>query len=127
MGDFDRLQQVFVNLVQNASKYTQAGGDIWLKLFLEGKEAVAKIEDNGIGISADILPQIFDLFAQAEHSGEYSAGGLGVGLSVVKDLVSLHGGAVLVRSDGMGHGSEFTVRLPLADSEQVRFDDPARN
>jgi two-component system CheB/CheR fusion protein len=127
MADADRLQQVFVNLIQNAVKYTQEGGDIWVKLFLDGKEAAIKIEDNGVGISADLLPQIFDLFAQAETSEEFSAGGLGIGLSVVKDLVRLHGGSVQVRSDGLGRGSEFSVRLPLAGESEARPDDPRRD
>jgi two-component system CheB/CheR fusion protein len=124
MADADRLQQVFVNLIQNAVKYTHEGGDIWVKLLLDGKEAAIKIEDNGVGISADLLPQIFDLFAQAETSEEYAAGGLGIGLSVVKDLVRLHGGSVQVRSDGLGRGSEFSVRLPLAGESESRPDDP---
>lgn len=127
MADADRLQQVFVNLIQNAVKYTPEEGGIWVKLLLDGKEAAIKIEDNGIGISADLLPKIFDLFAQAETSEEYSAGGLGIGLSVVKDLVRLHGGSVQVRSDGVGRGSEFTVRLPLAGESESRPDDPRRD
>jgi PAS domain S-box-containing protein len=127
LADADRLQQVFVNLLQNAAKYTHEEGEIWFKLFLEGKEAVVKVEDNGIGISADVLPQIFELFAQAESGEKYSAGGLGVGLSVVKDLVRLHGGSVQVRSDGLGRGSEFAVRLPLAGSDRQRPDDPSRS
>jgi PAS domain S-box-containing protein len=127
MADGDRLKQVFVNLIQNAAKYTQEQGDIWIKLFLDGKEVTVKIEDNGIGISADVLPQIFDLFTQAEAGEEFAAGGLGIGLSLVKDLVRLHGGSIQVRSDGLGRGSEFAVRLPLTGAGESRPDDPSRD
>jgi PAS domain S-box-containing protein len=121
-ADPSRLQQVFVNLIQNAAKYTHYGGHIWVKLFLEGREAVVKIEDDGIGISAEMLPEIFELFTQAEFRGDDPNTGLGIGLSVVKDLVTLHGGTVQVRSDGIGKGSEFTVRLPLAGPDAQRAD-----
>ena len=127
LADADRLQQVFVNLIQNAAKYTQEMGDIWVKLLLEGQEAAVKVEDNGIGISPEVLPGIFDLFAQAESSEEFSRGGLGVGLSVVKELVDLHGGSVQVRSDGLGRGSDFVVRLPLIGVDASRPDDPGGN
>lgn len=118
LADGDRLRQVFVNLLENAAKYTEYGGSIFLKLFGEGNEAIVKVEDTGIGISSEDLPRIFDLFTQAELVG--SRGGLGIGLSVVKDLVTLHGGSVQVRSDGIGKGSEFMVRLPLAPSHDGR-------
>ncbi len=127
LADADRLQQVFVNLIQNAAKYTQETGEIWVKLLLEGQEAAVKVEDNGIGISPEVLPGIFDLFAQAESSEEFSRGGLGVGLSVVKELVDLHGGSVQVRSDGLGRGSDFVVRLPLIGVDGSRPDDPGGN
>ncbi len=127
LADADRLQQVFVNLIQNAAKYTQETGDIWVKLLLEGQEAAVKVEDNGIGISPEVLPGIFDLFAQAESSEEFSRGGLGVGLSVVKELVDLHGGSVQVRSDGLGRGSDFVVRLPLIGVDASRPDYPGGN
>lgn len=122
-ADPDRMQQVFVNLLQNAAKYTEFGGNIWVKLYVEGKDAVVKVEDTGIGISPEILPRIFDLFTQAEFASD--SGGLGIGLSVVKDLVTLHGGSVQVRSDGIGKGSEFTVRLPLAGRDENRPDQPS--
>lgn len=124
MADADRLQQVFVNLIQNASKYTPDAGNVWVKLFLEGGEAAVKVEDDGMGISSDVLPKIFDLFTQALTSEQASVGGLGIGLSVVKDLVQLHGGSVQVRSDGLGHGSEFSVRLPLIAAKERGLDDP---
>jgi PAS domain S-box-containing protein len=112
-GDANRLQQVFVNLVNNAVKYTPQGGKIWIKATFEGEEAVIQVADTGIGISPEMLPRIFDLFTQEESARTKSPGGLGIGLALVKDLVTLHGGQVLVRSDGRNKGSEFTVRLPL--------------
>jgi len=112
--DADRMRQVFTNLIQNASNYTKNGGTIWVKASVEAGEAVVKVEDNGVGISPDSLPHIFDLFTQAEFAGDRKERGLGIGLSVVKDLTQMHGGSVQVRSDGLGKGSEFTVRLPLA-------------
>jgi PAS domain S-box-containing protein len=117
--DADRMRQVLVNLIENASNYTKNGGSIWVKASVESGEAVVKVEDNGVGISPDVLPHIFDLFTQAEFAGEKKDGGLGIGLSVVKDLTQMHGGSVQVRSDGLGKGSEFTVRLPLAKCEDV--------
>ena len=117
--DRARMHQVLVNLLANAAKYTPAGGRIWVKAALEGEEAVVRIEDNGVGIPTEMLPRIFDLFTQVESSRGHSQGGLGIGLSLVKELVSLHGGSVQVRSDGPGKGAEFTVRLPLAPSASL--------
>lgn len=115
-ADPDRLGQVFINLITNAAKYTHDGGRIWVKGTTEGDEAVVHIEDSGVGIPPDMLPHIFELFTQVESSRPQSRGGLGIGLSVVKNLVTLHGGSVQVRSDGPGKGSEFTVRLPMQSS-----------
>lgn len=126
-GDRARLQQVFVNLIQNAAKYTQHGGRIWVKVSVEGTDAVVKVEDNGIGISPELMPQIFDLFTQAEFDSGSHPGGLGLGLSIVRDLVALHGGTVQVRSDGIGKGSEFTIRLPLKGADAGRPDRPEVN
>ncbi len=114
-ADPTRLRQVFINLVQNAGKFTGDGGTIWIKATVEGDEAVVRMQDTGIGISPDIMPHIFDLFTQAESAGRPESG-LGIGLSVVKDYTALHGGTVQAASDGLGKGSEFTVRLPLPDS-----------
>jgi PAS domain S-box-containing protein len=111
-ADAARLQQIFVNLIENAAKYTDPGGSVWIKLATEGEKAVVRIEDTGIGIPADVLPRIFELFTQAEAQPARGRG-LGIGLAVVKDLVALHGGTVQVVSDGPGKGSEFIVRLPL--------------
>lgn len=113
--DFERLQQVFVNLLNNAAKYTPPGGRIRVALTPEGDEAVARVEDNGVGIPPEMLPRIFDLFAQVDSSRAHSRGGLGIGLALVKNLVSLQAGTVQVRSDGIGKGSQFVVRMPLAD------------
>ena len=112
-ADPERLEQVFVNLIINAAKYTPEGGRIWVKGTTEGDEAVVRIEDTGIGVPPEMLPRIFELFTQAESSRPLSQGGLGIGLSLVKNLVTLHGGTVQVRSEGQGKGSEFTVRLPM--------------
>jgi two-component system CheB/CheR fusion protein len=113
-ADPDRLRQVFTNLINNAVKYTPEGGRVWVKATAEGSQAVVGVEDNGVGIAPEMLPKIFELFTQEEESRYRSEGGLGIGLSLVKSLVTLHGGSVQVRSEGRGKGSEFTVRLPLA-------------
>jgi two-component system CheB/CheR fusion protein len=112
-ADPDRLEQVFVNLLVNAAKYTPSGGRIWVKATTDGSEAVVQVEDTGIGISPELLPRIFDLFTQADGARSMAQEGLGIGLAVVKELVTLHEGTVQVRSNGPGKGSEFAVRLPL--------------
>jgi two-component system CheB/CheR fusion protein len=108
-----RLGQVFINLIENASKYTEEGGLIWVKATVEGDEAVTRVQDTGIGIAPEVMPHIFELFTQAEIASR-SQDGLGIGLSVVKQYVALHGGSVQAVSDGVEKGSEFTVRLPLS-------------
>jgi two-component system CheB/CheR fusion protein len=113
-ADQDRLRKVFVNLLNNAVKYTPEGGRVWVKATVEAAEAVVGVEDTGVGIAPGTLPRIFDLFTQEGESRYRSEGGLGIGLSLVKGLVTLHGGSVQVRSEGRGKGSEFTVRLPLS-------------
>ena len=112
-ADAARLEQVLVNLLTNAAKYTDQGGRIGLSVEQEGPAVLIKVRDNGIGIAPELLPRIFDLFTQAERSLDRSQGGLGIGLSLVQRLVELHGGTVTVRS-ALGQGSEFAVRLPLA-------------
>jgi PAS domain S-box-containing protein len=112
-ADPERLVQVFVNLLGNAAKYTPSCGTLWIKATLEGHEAVIRFADTGVGIPTDMLPRIFDLFTQVEASQPLSQGGLGIGLTLVKNLVAQHGGSVQVRSEGVGKGSEFIVRLPL--------------
>ena len=113
-GDPVRLTQVFANLLGNASKYTGDGGRIVLRAWRAGEEVVVQVSDNGSGIAADMLPQIFDLFIQGPRSLARSEGGLGIGLNVVRNLVSMHGGTVTAESAGEGRGSMFTVRLPLS-------------
>ncbi len=110
-----RLAQVLSNLLNNAAKYTQRGGLIALTVKRSGGEAVFRVADNGIGISAEMLPKVFELFTQVERSLDRSQGGLGVGLTVVKRLVEMHGGRVEAASSGAGGGSEFTVRLPAIE------------
>ncbi|HEX8883206.1 MAG TPA: ATP-binding protein, partial [Noviherbaspirillum sp.] len=112
-GDSTRLTQVIGNLVNNAAKYTEAGGRITVSLEREGGWLVIRVADNGMGMSPQILPHVFNLFLQAERSLDRSLGGLGIGLSVVKRLTELHGGTVEARSAGERLGSEFIVRLPV--------------
>jgi PAS domain S-box-containing protein len=113
-GDLTRLAQVFSNLVNNASKYTPRGGRIDVTAWREGDEVCVAVSDNGSGISAELLPQVFDLFAQGEHPVPGAQGGLGIGLWLVRRLVELHHGSIAAESPGVGQGSTFTVRLPLA-------------
>jgi PAS domain S-box-containing protein len=108
-----RLAQVVGNLLTNAAKYTEPGGRIWLTARREGGEAVLRVRDTGIGIAPEMLPRVFDLFVQADHTATRAQGGLGIGLTLVKNLVEMHHGAVQADSAGLGAGSEFVVRLPL--------------
>ena len=113
-ADVTRLEQVLANLLRNAAKYTEPGGRIELAALRAGGEAVVCVKDTGIGIAPDLLPRVFDLFAQGDQPLDRSEGGLGIGLTLVRSLVEMHGGRVEARSDGPGLGSEFVVRLPLA-------------
>ncbi len=110
-GDRVRLAQVLSNLLNNAAKYTGEGGKITLSITAEGSDVVIEVNDNGIGIAPDMLPHIFDLFTQADHSLAHSQGGLGIGLTLVRRLVEIHGGTIAATSAGLGQGSSFTVRL----------------
>jgi PAS domain S-box-containing protein len=114
--DSIRMAQVISNLLNNASKYTEKGGHISLIAQRHGREAVITVRDTGIGIAPDHLPHLFEMFSQLTPALERSQGGLGVGLSLVKGLVELHGGRVEAYSDGIGKGSEFTIRLPVVDA-----------
>jgi signal transduction histidine kinase/DNA-binding response OmpR family regulator len=113
-----RLEQILTNLLVNAAKYTDPGGEIWLSAARDGAEVLFRVRDSGIGIGPDLLPNVFDLFAQANRSLHRAEGGLGIGLTIVRGLAELHGGRVRVTSDGLGRGSEFVVALP-ATAEPV--------
>ena len=121
-GDNMRLTQVFCNLLNNAAKYTDNGGSIAVRLSTEPDGALVTVEDNGIGIAADQLSKVFDMFAQVERANDRVQGGLGIGLNIVKHLVGMHGGNIEVRSDGLGMGSSFAVHLPL---DTTRAKEPA--
>lgn len=114
-GDLVRLAQVITNLLTNAARYTDRGGEITVSVTADaaGDWAIVSVRDTGIGIAPEVLPKVFDMFVQAEHGISRRQGGLGLGLTLVKSLVNLHGGEVEARSDGLGKGSEFVVRLPL--------------
>jgi signal transduction histidine kinase len=112
-ADAARLEQVFVNLLSNAAKYTDAGGNVGLSVEREQGAAIVRIRDSGIGIAPEVLPHVFDLFVQADPSSRRGNAGLGIGLALVRNLVERHGGFATVASAGLGHGSEFTVRLPV--------------
>jgi signal transduction histidine kinase/ActR/RegA family two-component response regulator len=114
-GDAVRLSQVVCNILQNASKYTPEGGRIALRASVKGRNVEIVVADNGEGISAATLPHVFDMFVQDERTLGRAQGGLGIGLTVVRQMVELHGGTVEARSDGLGAGSEFIVTLPIVD------------
>lgn len=112
-GDLTRLVQVVGNLLNNAAKFTEEGGQIQLEVSQENGQAVIRVRDNGIGLTEDLIPHVFDLFTQADRSLDRSQGGLGIGLTLVRNLVEMHGGTVEAKSEGPGQGSEFTIWLPL--------------
>jgi PAS domain S-box-containing protein len=116
-ADLTRLAQVFGNLLSNSAKYTDKGGRIWLTGEERQSQAVVTVRDTGIGIPAEDIPRIFDMFAQVDRTSERTIGGLGIGLALVKGLVEMHGGSVTVESSGPDQGSTFTVTLPMLDSE----------
>jgi PAS domain S-box-containing protein len=117
-ADLTRLAQVFSNLLNNAAKYTEPGGRISLTGELSGGEVLVRVRDNGLGIPADALPRIFEMFSQVDRNMERAQGGLGIGLTLVRRLVEMHGGTVEARSDGPGQGSEFFVQLPIPKTAQ---------
>ncbi len=119
-GDSTRLAQVFSNLLNNAAKYSERGGQIWLHAERQGSDLVVSVRDTGIGIPAEMLPRIFEMFSQVDHSRDRSRGGLGIGLMLVKRLVEMHGGTITVASEGPGMGSEFIIRLPAALDHPVK-------
>lgn len=111
-ADPTRLEQILINLLNNAAKYTEPGGRIWLTAEREGDEAVLRVRDSGVGISPELVRRVFDLFMQGDRSPDRSQGGLGIGLTLVRSLAEMHGGSVQACSAGLGRGSELTVRLP---------------
>ena len=119
VADLVRLAQVVSNLLANAAKYSDEGAEIRLTAAREGDLAVIRVRDQGIGIAADKLRAVFDLFVQVDAAGNRAQGGLGIGLTVVQNLVEMHGGAVEAQSEGLGKGSEFIVRLPLAPPAEL--------
>jgi signal transduction histidine kinase len=116
-ADPTRLEEVLVNLLTNAAKYTDRGGRVWLTAERERDQAVIRVRDSGIGIEPELLPHIFEMFTQSQHGLARSHGGLGIGLSVAKNLVEMHGGTLEARSEGHGKGGEFIARLPIEDSD----------
>jgi two-component system CheB/CheR fusion protein len=118
MGDAARLQQIQVNLLHNSIKYTPPEGTIWLNIYRQDGEIVVRVRDTGEGIPPHMLESIFDLFVQNHKTLDRSDGGMGVGLTLVRTLVAMHGGTVTARSEGAGRGSEFVVRLPLAIAQE---------
>jgi PAS domain S-box-containing protein len=124
-ADLTRMAQVITNLLNNAAKYTEEGGQIWLSVQRDGSDATIAVRDNGIGMPADMLATVFDLFPQADRTIDRSQGGLGIGLTLVRTLVELHGGSVSASSDGVGRGSEFVVRLPLVGASRMKSVEPS--
>ncbi len=114
-GDNVRLCQLFTNLLTNAAKYTDRGGTVSLIVEKSCEHVVVRVKDTGVGIATEMLPQVFDMFAQLNSTLKRSKGGLGIGLALVKRLTEMHGGVVTVHSEGVGHGAEFVVTLPLLD------------
>lgn len=116
-ADPTRIEQIVVNLLDNALKYTPAGGSIEIDLSVQGNQVVLSVCDSGVGISSELLPHVFDVFVQGKRSLDRSGGGLGIGLALVRQLVELHDGSIMAESDGNGSGSVFTVHLPHAEME----------
>ena len=117
LADPTRLTQVVVNLLDNAAKYTEPGGELVIQAGVTGDEAFFAVVDNGMGMQREMLDVAFDLFTQADTSLARSQGGLGVGLALVRNLVEMHGGRVAASSPGLGRGCEFVVHIPLAPAE----------
>jgi len=118
-ADGTRLTQVFANLLTNAAKYSPPRSTIELDAECQQGEVLIRVRDNGIGISPDMIDEVFGLFVQADRTAERAQGGLGIGLTIVKNLVEMHGGSVTVSSEGLNQGCEFLVRLPIADELPV--------
>jgi len=113
VGDDARLVQLLQNLLSNAAKYTDSGGDIRLQVRVEDGDVVSVVSDNGCGIAPEALERIFDLFAQEEGAGAAAESGLGIGLTLCRNVAEMHGGVLVAESAGIGRGSRFTLRLPI--------------
>lgn len=124
-ADHVRLSQVLTNLLTNAAKYMEAGGLIELAVRPDDREAVISVRDTGLGIPREMLPRVFEMFAQMDHTRSREQGGLGIGLALAKHLIEMHGGQIEARSDGLGKGSQFIVRLPVADDCRRQIAEPA--
>jgi CheY-like chemotaxis protein len=124
LGDADRLQQIIWNLLSNAVKFTPEGGRVELRMESDAERVCLTVSDNGAGIEPEFLPYVFDRFRQADTSVARRYGGLGLGLSLVKQLTELHGGTISAASDGAGHGATFTVTLPRLAMEPAIFEQP---
>jgi signal transduction histidine kinase/CheY-like chemotaxis protein len=125
-GDAVRLAQVFSNLLNNAAKYTPPGGRLAITARRDGRHAVVEVSDNGAGLSSDMLKNVFDMFVQVGGTSRLAQGGLGIGLTLVKSLVELHGGSVQASSEGLQRGSTFSVRLPLTDGSSLSARSPSK-
>lgn len=123
-ADDVRIAQIIINIVNNAIKYTNTDGQISLTVATENDQVIIRIKDNGVGIPTDRLESIFEIFEQVEHAGKKFQSGLGIGLSLAKELTELHGGTITAHSEGQGKGSEFTIRLPLAEDQTPLNDEP---
>jgi signal transduction histidine kinase len=124
-GDLTRLAQVFANLLNNACRYTPRGGHIWVEAYRSGRHVVVKIRDDGIGIRAEALPRIFEMFTRGEGAEAIASSGLGIGLTFVRRVLELHGGEIRATSDGAGKGSQFEVRLPAIAASELPAPQPA--
>jgi len=120
MADPVRLAQVLGNLLNNAAKFTEDGGKIWLTAAAVSDEVIIRVRDTGVGIPPEMFASVFELFTQVEKSLDRAQGGLGIGLTLVRRLVEMHGGRVQVHSEGINRGSEFTVLLPLLTGDHSR-------
>lgn len=124
-ADLTRLAQVFINLLNNSTKYTESGGHIWLSVETQGGEVAVSVRDTGIGITAEHLPHLFEMFSQATPALERSGGGLGIGLALARGVVELHGGSIEASSEGLGKGSEIIVRLPVVAAPEPKQPQPS--
>ena len=116
-GDETRLAQVLSNVLNNAARYTEEGGDIWLSVSQVGEEVLISVRDTGIGMPSELLTDIFNIFTQSERSIDRSQGGLGIGLTIARSIIVLHGGRIEAKSQGLGHGSEFVIHLPMLEQQ----------